>query len=629
MLFSPIAFIAPNYRDFKNEYLKAYEPGTTTPKVMALDSAGAVQVAKLQLNADGFVISAGNAIVIPYIEGSYDLWLFPTEAEADANDTSNAERLADNLDAGFINDLSKDYIFPTVAAYKSSSIVFPVDKTIHLDDRCADFKVISGTGTGNTFNIIASTSVSQSIDLITEEGIRHSSQFGAADGIADSFGAINACILDLPEGGTVTLPEGDLNIGANTIRDDIINGQTFVGNTITLSGVGANEDPTNSGKVTRILTTGANNGIVFTGNRSGGKDFSIEGDNGAFAANIALVLVSNSRAQWKNVLAIKSRGDGFWFRYGNSSSFENILCLQNKGNGFNADGTGYELPNGTPTPNDLNASTFINIDTRANGLIGFRTGVNSGFANNCYQITTQGNTGIGMEFNGNFWNVFGFYGEANDAGGTQRDISFTATAQGNFVYGFFSNVGGTTEDLSVNQRNYIEQVKYIAAEFHTQEVLLGEDTAPNGHIKISGEGDGTNPSVTLEGTSGSQTLEFFSSGAGTFKPDFKDGIVTDASTAPTLLNSWVNFGGSRKVVGFYKDAFEIVHLEGIIKDGTTTAATPLFVLPAGSRPTARVFFICSSNAGVGTGFIDADGTVYIESGSNVSFSLDNISFRTT
>jgi hypothetical protein len=99
MSFSPIAFIAPNYRDFKNDYLKAYEPGTTTPKVIALDSAGAVQVAKLQLNADGFIMSAGNAIVIPYINGSYDLWLFPTEAEADANDTSNAERLADNLSA--------------------------------------------------------------------------------------------------------------------------------------------------------------------------------------------------------------------------------------------------------------------------------------------------------------------------------------------------------------------------------------------------------------------------------------------------------------------------------------------------------------------------------------------------
>ena len=93
MAYSAIAFIAPNYRDFKTYWLKAYETGTTTPKVMSLDSVGTTTVAKLQLNADGFLASAGGALVIPYINGYYDLWLFPTEAEADANDTINAERL--------------------------------------------------------------------------------------------------------------------------------------------------------------------------------------------------------------------------------------------------------------------------------------------------------------------------------------------------------------------------------------------------------------------------------------------------------------------------------------------------------------------------------------------------------
>ena len=71
MAYFAIAFIAPNYRDYSNQWLKAYEPGTTTPKAMALDSAAAVTVAKLQLNADGFLKSAGDALVIPYIEGAY------------------------------------------------------------------------------------------------------------------------------------------------------------------------------------------------------------------------------------------------------------------------------------------------------------------------------------------------------------------------------------------------------------------------------------------------------------------------------------------------------------------------------------------------------------------------------
>ena len=106
--YSPISFISPNYRDYKYNWLKAYEPSTTTPKSMSLDSAGNTLVAKLELNKDGFIVSAGQALVIPYISGNYDLWLFPTEAEADANDTSNALRVADNVFAKDENETYKN-----------------------------------------------------------------------------------------------------------------------------------------------------------------------------------------------------------------------------------------------------------------------------------------------------------------------------------------------------------------------------------------------------------------------------------------------------------------------------------------------------------------------------------------
>ena len=100
MAFAPIAFTAPNYRDYKNNWVKAYEPGTTSPKSMALDADASVTVIKLQVDKDGFIVSAGEAKVIPYINGAYDLWMFPSEAEANNNDTSNAIRLADNITAG-------------------------------------------------------------------------------------------------------------------------------------------------------------------------------------------------------------------------------------------------------------------------------------------------------------------------------------------------------------------------------------------------------------------------------------------------------------------------------------------------------------------------------------------------
>lgn len=49
--------------------------------------------------------------------------------------------------------------------------------------------------------------------------------------------------------------------------------------------------------------------------------------------------------------------------------------------------------------------------------------------------------------------------------------------------------------------------------------------------------------------------------------------------APTLLNSWVNFGGSFATVAYYRDAVGIVHLKGRMKTGTV--GTIAFTLPAG------------------------------------------------
>lgn len=66
---------------------------------------------------------------------------------------------------GIINDLSQAYEFSTVAAYKDFTVSFPVGKIVNLLDRDASFTVIAGTGTANTFDVITSDIVSQSIEL--------------------------------------------------------------------------------------------------------------------------------------------------------------------------------------------------------------------------------------------------------------------------------------------------------------------------------------------------------------------------------------------------------------------------------------------------------------------------------
>ncbi len=101
MSFAPIALTMPQYDRtlYAGYWLKSYEQGGTTPLNMATDAGGLTTLAKAELDTQGFPLTAGSARFIPFIDGDYDLWLFPTEAEADANDTSNAIQLADDVNA--------------------------------------------------------------------------------------------------------------------------------------------------------------------------------------------------------------------------------------------------------------------------------------------------------------------------------------------------------------------------------------------------------------------------------------------------------------------------------------------------------------------------------------------------
>ena len=204
MAYSPIAFTAPNYRDYKNEWIKAYEPGTTTPKDMATDSTLMTFIAKAQLNQDGFIVSAGGALIIPYIDGAYDLWLFPTEAEADANDTSNALRIADNI-TGVNGDIASNRVPFSArdldeAVNETNTKIAKEDNLIYLEERTIGngggglWKYVDASSvTPNTFNIVACTGV-PSLALVLQVGaVGDVKQFGAvADGLTDDAPAAQA-----------------------------------------------------------------------------------------------------------------------------------------------------------------------------------------------------------------------------------------------------------------------------------------------------------------------------------------------------------------------------------------------------------------------------------------------------
>lgn len=100
--------------------------------------------------------------------------------------------------------------------------------------------------------------------------------------------------------------------------------------------------------------------------------------------------------------------------------------------------------------------------------------------------------------------------------------------------------------------------------------------------------------------------------------------------APTLLNSWANYGLEWATAGYYRDASGLVYLRGLVKSGTNNAA--IFMLPSGYRPTAGRIF--SVHAGGGQARLDVlyDGTVktngYYSSGTNAYVSLSGVFFET-
>ena len=104
-----------------------------------------------------------------------------------------------------------------------------------------------------------------------------------------------------------------------------------------------------------------------------------------------------------------------------------------------------------------------------------------------------------------------------------------------------------------------------------------------------------------------------------------DQIEVGTAGAPAFQNSWVNFStATYKAAGYYKHAGR-VYLNGIIKSGTLTTAA--FTLPVGYRPITDEIFAVWSNGAFGGLVVDINGLVRPNTGSNVSFSLDGVSFR--
>lgn len=100
-------------------------------------------------------------------------------------------------------------------------------------------------------------------------------------------------------------------------------------------------------------------------------------------------------------------------------------------------------------------------------------------------------------------------------------------------------------------------------------------------------------------------------------------IGVEAVIAPTLLNSWVNYGSGYEAAGYWKDPMGYVNLRGLVRSGVGD----LFVLPVGYRPTSALIFATVANDAFGRITINSAGQVQFSVGSNAFVSLSGIRFR--
>jgi hypothetical protein len=96
--------------------------------------------------------------------------------------------------------------------------------------------------------------------------------------------------------------------------------------------------------------------------------------------------------------------------------------------------------------------------------------------------------------------------------------------------------------------------------------------------------------------------------------------------APTLINSWADYGSSFAPVGYKKYADGIVRLRGLVKNGSQT--TNAFVLPVGFRPGYyHEFSVACQGSTPCKVIIGTDGSVYMEVANSTWTGLDGIWFE--
>lgn len=176
-------------------------------------------------------------------------------------------------------------------------------------------------------------------------------------------------------------------------------------------------------------------------------------------------------------------------------------------------------------------------------------------------------------------------------------------------------------DLTDRLVNRINELEARLARLESSDRKLGD-------IQLTlGDTAGTNK-LTLRNSTPTEVFRVTSQGNLVVTGDLSGASLTvtqQAWQAPTFVNSWVNYGSPYENAGYFKDSLGMVHMRGLVKNGTVGAA--IFTLPAGYRPEQERIYATMGGGAFGEVRIQTTGIVLHMSGGNAYFSLAVPPFR--
>ncbi|HZV68416.1 MAG TPA: hypothetical protein VFG10_02700 [Saprospiraceae bacterium] len=267
-------------------------------------------------------------------------------------------------------------------------------------------------------------------------------------------------------------------------------------------------------------------------------------------------------------------------------------------------------------------SMQVNGNILSNGYIG------AGVTNPAYWLDVKGKMRIrnngepsGIYFNKSNNTEAGFVGMSDDT-----HVGFYGANGGG--WGLQMNTTtGYLSDMKIGSSNTLElgagipgkdnSAGKIGYQTFTPDALdiVGAGTSGNRKVKIWAEGGTTlTGNVTISGELNATVI---------YSEPWID-------MTPLLQNGWVNYGGSYATAAYYKDKAGVVHLRGLIKNGTNNQVTVIARLPGGYTPTYGdlVFAVVNGDNNIKRIDVESDGDLLFFGTTNTFLSLDGITFRT-